>query len=362
MNRRKIVFLISYWVPDYIRARVLFNGLKKVPKIKIFKACNKQTNLIRYFQTILKALVIKLKENPKIWLINFRGHEIYWFVRFLIGKDKIILFDELVSPYDSLVNEVKIFSKNSLIAKVIFRIEKSILKNADFVITETKSQATYYSDLFNLPLKKFKVIPMSSDEKIFKVNGPKRKFEGSEVFFVFSYATFLPLHGMDIIIETANRLKKLPIRFIIVGGKNKIFNSYSIKKESLTLDNVIHIPWIDFNDLPVYIRGADLCLGGPFGNTDQGKRVITGKTLQFLACAKPTVIGRGLEDNIFEDRKNCILVTQGSNNSLADAVKWAYENRTILDEIGKKGLELYKKKFSEKVVSKHMMSLLKNLN
>jgi glycosyltransferase involved in cell wall biosynthesis len=277
------------------------------------------------------------------------------------GKKAPIIFDEFVSPYDSFVNERKSLKTGSLLAKLVYFVEKSILNNADFITTDSHSQSTYYASLFNIPVHKFAVINMSTDENLFTFTGSKKLYEFPEPFVIFTYATFLPLHGMDIILEAASLLKDLPMHFYIAGGKGKTLQSFLDKKILLGLDKFDHTQWIEYIELPAYIRGADICLGGPFGNTGQAKRVVTGKTLQFLACARPTVVGQTYEDNGFEDRKNCLLVPQGDPRQLADALRWAFEHQSELQTIAGKGRALYEEKFSSAVVKASLDELIEKV-
>ena len=105
------------------------------------------------------------------------------------------------------------------------------------------------------------------------------------------------------------------------------------------------------------IARADLCLGGPFGNTDQAQRVITGKTFQFLAMEKPVVIGRIKDNAGFEDRRNCLLVSQGDGEELARVILWCLENRDRLGDIGRNGRLLYDRLFSTECITRQLQAL-----
>ncbi len=360
-EKEKIAFVISYVDPGYIRSRILLNALQENRNVDVCEVHNTSKGFFRYFQTILKSLKIRDEGKPDIWLVNFRGHEIYWFIRLISGKKSPIIFDEFVSPYDSFVNERKTFNQNSILAKLVYGIEKSILTNADFIITDTHSQSNYYAALLNVPADKFTAIHMSADENLFVPTGSKKEYHFPEPFVIFTYATFLPLHGMDIILEAANLLKDLPIHFYVAGGKGKTLQSFLDKKKLLGVEKFDHTPWIEYKELPAYIRGANICLGGPFGNTGQGKRVVTGKALQFLACARPTVIGQGTESNGFIDRENCLLVPQGDPQQLANALRWAFENQSELPRIAANGRVLYEERFSGAAVKTNMDRLVEEV-
>ena len=58
------------------------------------------------------------------------------------------------------------------------------------------------------------------------------------------------------------------------------------------LSNIEHSSWVPLEELPRLIINADLCLAGPFGNTLQANKVITGKAYQFLSLGKVSIIGK----------------------------------------------------------------------
>jgi glycosyltransferase involved in cell wall biosynthesis len=88
--------------------------------------------------------------------------------------------------------------------------------------------------------------------------------------------------------------------------------------------------------------------------------VITGKTFQFLAMAKPIIIGKhqGSWDG-FVDKQNCLYVPQGDANSLADVISWAFEHPRKLSRIGRCGYELFKNDYSIEKISEKLREIIK---
>lgn len=359
MDKRHLGFVLSYRFPRYIRSTTLREALESNPKLVIEDAVNTSPKFKRYLQTVKKIRSIRKKRNTSLWLVNFRGHDIYWPLRWLVGQKAKIIFDQLISPFDAWVNERKTFPKDSLFARLIYQIEKRILADTDYVITDSQSQAKYYADLFKVPVEKFTVIRGSVDEKMFSPFAAPRKFDFPETFVVFTYGTFIPLQGMDLVLDAAEKLRDLPIRFMIAGGSGKKLAHFLETREKKGLSNISHTPWINFNELPSYIRGAGLCLGGPLGGSIQAKRVITGKALQFLACESPTVVGLTDETrDLFTDRVNCLLVNPGDSASLADTISWAFHNQERLPSIARQGRLTYEKHYSMAVLKERINAFI----
>ena len=341
----KVCYILSYRCPNYVRTKTLIAALKRIDNVAFFEAVNTTKGIFRYVQTLSRLLAIRMTKKPDYYILGFRGYEIFWIVRILtLGRP--LIFDHMMSPYDSLLNERKIFKKNSPIKKLIYFYEKSILKYSDVILTDTIIHREYFANLFKEKQEKIYAVHVGTDEELFKNLPSGNEVKKKDFFEVFFYGTFLPLHGIDIILKAASIVKDRPIRFTIIGGKKKKLRDFYEIKKRLKLKNVIHKERIDYEQLPDMISESDVCLGGPFGNTGQAHRVIPGKTFQFLAMGKPTVVGKINADYGFEDKKNCLLVPQGNEKEIANTILWCFENQEKLGEIGQRGLELYRTKFS----------------
>jgi glycosyltransferase involved in cell wall biosynthesis len=356
VSPRKICYINSYRLPDYVRSKSLLKALRRMTDTVILEAVNSSRGWKRYAETLLSLIRCRLSEQPAFYVLGFRSYEIFWIVR-LLTAGSVLIFDHMMSPYDSLLNERKVFRKGSLLDKFTYSYERGILRSADIVLTDTESHRQYFAELFEIPAEKIVAVPVGTDEDMFQPH-PRTGSDGNDLLQIFFYSSSLPLHGIPIIHEAAWLLHDKPVHFFIVGGKRPGKDPLLGDYPSLT--NVTHWGWVPYEDLPDMAAQADLCLGGPFGNTGQAKRVITGKTFQFLAMGKPVIVGRAANNPGFEDKSNCLLVSQGSGEELAEAVLWCLENRERLGEIGRNGRLLYEKLFSTECITQRLQPLFES--
>jgi glycosyltransferase involved in cell wall biosynthesis len=359
----KICYVLSYRAPDYIRTRSILRALRQIPGVELHEAINTDVGIPRYSETFRKTREIKKKYDPDVYFLGFRGHEFYWPLRSLVGKKPIVL-DALMSPYASLSRERK-FGTLGVVAASAWRIlESSILNDADLVLTDTTPHLRFYQDEFSLPPDKLLALPVGAEESGTRISptkfiNPKQHRDEMGVLF---YGSFLPLHGVDIILDAASLLRELPIRFDFVGGNSRLARKFKTDCANKGVTRYTHRPWVSFDELiNVTIPEADLCLGGPFGDTEQARRVITGKTSQCLALGKPTLIGKIDEDIGFVDKQNCLLVQQGRPQALADAIQWAFYQRHHLSKIGEHGKSIYFEKLSVNVIKQRLAKILDDL-
>lgn len=360
LNMKKICYIVCYKDTNYVRTASILAGLEALTNVEVEVIRNTKKSFMRFPEVFLKVFKSRLRVRPDTYIVGFRGHEIFWAIYpFMFGRE--IVFDEFISTYDWFTHEHSKVREGSLAAKLILSYMRKIAKYSDYVISDTNLHARRIAALYGGDEKKYKSIYVGTDESLFFER--KRKKENKK-FTVFFYGNMLPLHGTEIILESikivAKQLDSKLVKFQLIGGRSnkamlETVGNYLHKNNLRPYVN--HVEWVEYEELPLYISDADLCLGGPFGGTGQSGRVITGKTYQFLAMGKPTVIGRIDEDDGFRDKKNCLLVNQADSLGLANAILWANNNKKSLDAIGGHATILYKSRFSSNAIGAQLAEL-----
>jgi glycosyltransferase involved in cell wall biosynthesis len=358
----KIAVITCYHDPDYVRARSLRAGLKLVPGMKTSIIKNSHKGVLRYPEVLWKIWRVKKTQKPDAYLLTFRGQEILPFVLLLAGK-KPVIFDELVIPIAYATNEKHARSMQKTLFYSLARMSEPLyrrwLRRCVAVLADTTAHAELSARTSNMNLSKYTVIPVGTDEKIFK---PMPNPPESGVFRVFYYSSGMqPLHGIPVVLEAAVLLKdNAQIEFLVVGGKKPL--RQAVKAAASQGANITYQPWIAFRDLPATMQSSGLCLGGPFGDTVQAQHVITTKTYQMLAAGVPVVVGASpVSSEYFIDKENALVVPQGNAGALAKTISWAQKNSDVLPDIAVNGRKLYDKQFSIAVIGRILQSLVSDL-
>lgn len=348
-----VCYVLSYKHPNYVRSLVLLDLLRADERFEVFEARNTTKNIFRYLETLVKLLKIRFRKSPDIYILGFRGYEIFMPVR-LLTLGRPLIYDEFINLYDWFVHEHKKMPANSVFAWLIRNYSKWTLQLSDKVLTDTKLNAEFSARIHTMSPEKFASVYVGTDETTFAP--VTEKASKSKQFEIFFYGNMLPLHGVEHLLEATAALKDKPIHFTIVGGKGgryeKLIRTFLREHKRI---KVTYHPWVSYKDLPDLIAKADVCLGGPFGGTSQGRKVITGKTFQFLAMGKAVIIGKIDEAVGFEDKINCLEVEQDSAEQLIEKINWAYQHRSKLQTIGEQGQKLYNARFSVQA-QKHILA------
>lgn len=355
-----ICYVLSYRDPNYIRTRTLLAAFDSLKGVRVVQARNTSRGLMRYVETLRELWRIRKEHDPQIYVLGFRGHEIFWPVRW-ITRGRSLVFDSFVSPSDALISEAKHGVAGKLLGRVAGWLEKRMLKASDYLLTDTRLHSEFFSERFDVSPDKLEHMYVGADPQTQPPaadSGEASSIDNGPLRVLF-YGTFLPLHGVDTITEAAALLADLPVQFVLIGGKGRSLERFQASCSRLDLKNVEHHSWVAFDELrDRVIPEADVCLGGPFGGTPQARRVITGKTFQFLALGKPTVIGNIDEDPGFIHGVNCLLVEQDDARALADSLRWAVEHREALGAMGRRARELYEEAFDTPQVARKLNKVI----
>jgi glycosyltransferase involved in cell wall biosynthesis len=289
-------------------------------------------------------------------ILGFRTTELYYLIK-LLSPGKKIIYDCFVPLYPAFRYENK-WHINSILRKIlsplVFIYEKYQLHYSSTIICDTLSHIQILDQLYGVGKKTHAIYlgnPVEIDMNDNSMHLPSRNFT------VFYYGTAQPLHGTALIVETAIQLtaKYKNMEFILVGTIPASYTEHIQNNDQIT-----YYKWKAYPELMHLANNSKLCIGGPLGNTNQSQRVITGKTFQFMSMGKCTIIGINKETEYFNfvHRKNCLLVKQGIQSSLAKEIIWAFNNQNQLSEIGAAGKELFNQEFSDIQLKKKICDLI----
>ncbi|MBN1795029.1 MAG: glycosyltransferase [Candidatus Omnitrophica bacterium] len=361
MNNSRVLF-VSGRETEYPRNKQLISLLSKTHTVSVLTGQGPSL-LRRTFQSI-RSLLSAGGKCEAIY-VGFYGYLILPFARLRFPATRIV-FDAFLSTYDTLQSDSSklrqlprglsdaccfLHRRTPLILWMGWLIDYIGLHLASEVLIDTQAQKRYLSRTFGIKPEKITVLYLSVDKKLFSpafTQGagpsqsplcPSRRGAAGEgaasgKFTVLYYASFLPLHGVDVILKAAERLKDCAdIRFVFFGdGPQRRDTERTVEQNALT--NVTFREPVPLEKLPGIIAQADLCLAGHFSDIPKAGRVIAAKTIQMLSMCKPTVITETeankelvhfAEWPDWEGR--CIWVMPHDPAGLAEAIHKAYKTQ-----------------------------------
>ena len=273
-----------------------------------------------------------------------------------IMKKKVIL-DAFVPIYDTLITDRGLFSKTSLVAKIIYAYERFLMSMSDTILVDTEDHKEMLEKSYSIPHGKIRPIPVGINETLWKPLPNKKKIK----FQVLFWCTFIPPHGANTVAKAAALLQDHypDITFVVIGtGQQAALFKHEI--DSLFLKN---LKWIDrfipLKEIYSHLGRSQCCLG-VFGNREKTQRVIPYKAYQTLAAGKPLITAATKAgQKLFTDRENALLVPPNNPQSLAEAIIYLFKNHQQAEAIGRNGRILYEKELSNSIIVQRINNILR---
>ena len=347
---------------EYARNDALLRAFQRLGQVDIVTATVSENILKRSLLLLPKTLFKLLNNTYDFIFVGFYGH----FLMLPIGllSKQIILFDAFVSTYDTMCFDRKKFSPNSLLGKFSYWLDDTSCRLADHILLDTVDHAQYFVDTFGIIPSKITSIPVGCNEDLFHPESIVQKNKNQTD--VLYYCTYLPLHGVDILLKAIYLLQSEPLQFKLVGqGATYVHNRQLA--EALNLKNVSFVPIMPIEALPAEINQADICLGGHFGVSDKAQRVVPGKVYQMLAMAKPIIATSTVANTkLLTHLKTAYLCPPENPNALAKAILELHKNEDLRQKLATAGRKLYEQSCSEAIIQQQLeiviAQLLSNAN
>lgn len=301
-----------------------------------------------------EALLHRLPKVDLVWLPCFRQRDLAAARRWSRRQDVPLIADPLISAYDKQVFERGKFAEGSAHAERLRAWEGALLRSADLVITDTPAHADFFSQTFDLPPEKLRVIHVGAEEALFRAT-PMPAYDGNRPLEVLFFGSFIGLQGPETIVETAHCYQGPPVRWTLLGdGPLKA----ECQRRAQGLNNVAFEPWIAYEQLPARIAQADLVLG-VFGGSGKAARVIPNKVFQALACGRPVVTreGTGYPAELQSD-SGIVRLPPVDPGALAQAVAELAGHTERLPLLGQQARQSYERFFNAQVIATELAAAI----
>jgi glycosyltransferase involved in cell wall biosynthesis len=331
----KILF-ISGRESTYTRNSVILKGLKEIG-VEIIECTDTSKSYFFRYPKVLLKFIFKNQNRFDVIFIGFLGQPLVPIIKKLSNKP--IIFDAFLSTYDTMCFDRKKLKPESIGGRFFYWLDKHSCELANMVLLDTNVHIDYFVNTFDLERDNFQRVFVGADNSIFY---PMNFDKDHNTFEVFYYGTYLPLHGIEYIVKAAKKLEvHEDIKFKIVG-KGMEFKKIMTLVQKLKVTNMKFVNWVPYKELPIEIANADICLGGHFSNIDKAKRVIAGKTFQFIAMKKPVIVGDNPANReLFEHKKNALMVEMADADALADAILELKKNAELREMIAENGYKTF---------------------
>jgi glycosyltransferase involved in cell wall biosynthesis len=262
-----------------------------------------------------------------------------------VARGRPVVFNPLVSLYDTMVDDRGRFREGSPAAGVVRRVDRYAFRHADVVVADTTAHGAFFTDVFELAGERVEVCFVGAEDRLFRPGWQPRP-EFRAVFV----GKLIPLHGLETILAAAAVASEIPFRIIGSGQLEPLLEGRP--------SNVEWIPWVEYDDLPGEIRGAG-CALGVFGTGAKTARVIPNKAFQAIACGVPLVTADTLAAReLLTDGADALLVPPGDPRALAAAVRRLAGEPDLASRIGAAGRATYEARASETVLGARWRDLL----
>lgn len=343
------VCYFGLYKPDYSRNNTLISGLK-LNGINVIECRTTAKGVYKYWDLFKKHLLIRRKYD--IMVVGFPGFQAAILAKLLTKKP--LIFDAFYSIYDSMVEDRRVVGAKSFKAKYYWFLDWLSCHLADKVILDTKAHIDYFIREFNLRSDKFIRIFVGSDDRvIFPL-----PYEKKDYFLVHFHGSFIPLQGIEYIVEAAKILEHENIKFNIIG-RGQTYKEIIDLAYRLGSRNLNFIESVPYGELKDYLGQADVVLG-IFGQTEKAKRVIPNKVYEGLAARRLVLTGDSPAiRELLTDGQDAIFCRLVDANDLADKILEIKNGKIDSERIADKGYAVFRRLCRPKVLAKQLIDDLK---
>lgn len=279
--------------------------------------------------------------------------------------NKKVVTEFYISKYDTYVNDKKRVDKNSKNALALKKFDQNIIDFSSDLIFLNNSEKEYYLDVVQRSntTTKIHLIPLATESKmIAQLNYANLK---TKKLILCWWGSYIPLHGLDKIIESAKYLKQSDISFEyhLFGTADKKAIAYQKMIDELELNDVVKIDntktFADKSLDKFLIENCDIAFGN-FGDSEKAKVVMVNKAVEAVSMKIPVLSQKTKALGEYFENEETMFFCEPSPEEIAKTILKISNNPELIKSVSKKGFILYQKRFSKEAYIEDIQKILES--
>ena len=281
-------------------------------------------------------------------IVGYPGHFDMPVARRIAGQRPLV-FNPLVSLYDTFVLDRGRWSPRSAQGRLLKMVDRRAVRMADLVVMDTENHADFIARLGGVSRARIEVALLGADESRFTP-----PWQPEKPFRCFFHGKLIPVHGLPTILEAARHVPEITFRMTGTGQLQDL----------LARDrppNVDWLGWVEDDRIPAELRSAG-CALGIFGTSEKASRVVPNKVFEALACGAPVITADtpGIRE-LLSDGESALLVPPGDPKALAGAVRRIARDPELARTLSQGGLRASREHASCEVLGARWRNILESV-
>lgn len=349
----RIVFFGGY-DPGYPRNAIIRKGLERNGFTVAECRAPVRWKIFKRYPVLLWRYLRNGRNGAILFIPDFRHKDVplAWLLARLAGQRCV--FDPLVSRYETRVLDRGDVADGSLQSWHNRNIDRISFHLPDLVLTDTGAHAAFFSEQYGIDPDRIRTLHIGYDDELF-AERPLPSGGGS--IRVLFYGTYLPLHGVETIIEAA-RLLGGQVTVTLIG-EGQTYGGARERAAGIPPGRLSFRPSVPVEDLAGAIAGSDVILG-IFGETRKARMVIPNKVYQALAVGRAVVTAdtKAVRE-LFTDGEHLLTVPPGDATALARAIERLRRDADLRRRLAVRGGGLVRRLYRPAAVAGRFVSLLR---
>ncbi|MHB1330555.1 MAG: glycosyltransferase [Minisyncoccota bacterium] len=293
-----------------------------------------------------------LEENFDYVVVGFPGYGSAIVARLITTSP--IIFDAYISYFDGIRDrrDYRLINPRMWLAWLVDVVSCTC---ANTVLTINGIYKNFFVDSLLVPERKVEVVHKGADEAVFY---PRPNPTKSSQVLVGWWGSFIPLHGLPVIIDTANLLRDEGLIQFEIIGRGQLMSEIKKRSDTYALQNLKFTSYIPQADLVERISEFDIVLG-IFAATPKSGRCVTNKVYEAMAMGKAIITQDSVANReIFTHLTDAYLVPPGDHQSLAEAIRKLASDEGLRHKLGQGARDLFKTRFTLEKIEEELSGII----